>query len=63
MLSMLPTVFDGSHIKNPLVDYYKASSFSIIPELNEVLNIDGEIAGETPIDVTILPKKVNIYCK
>ncbi|MAJ45474.1 MAG: hypothetical protein CMF96_12135 [Candidatus Marinimicrobia bacterium] len=63
LLSMLPTVFDGAHIKNPLVEHYKVSKFSLIPQKNEILNIDGEITGSTPIDVRVIPKKITIFCK
>ena len=63
LLTMLPTVFDGTHINNPLVEHYRASEFSLIPKEDELLNIDGEIAGSTPIDVKVLPQKIKIFCK
>jgi diacylglycerol kinase (ATP) len=63
LLSMLPKVFEGTHINHPLVEYYKASEFSLIPKEDEILNIDGEIAGSTPIDVKVIPKKIEIFCK
>jgi diacylglycerol kinase (ATP) len=63
LLSMLPTVFNGTHINNPLVEYYKASSFSLIPKEDELLNIDGELAGSTPIDVKVIPNRIKVFCK
>jgi len=63
ILSMLPNIFDGTHIKNPLVEYYTASSFSLIPQEDELLNIDGELAGSTPIDVKVIPKRIKVFCK
>lgn len=62
LLTMLPTVFDGTHINNPLVECYKASEFSLIPKEDELLNIDGEIAGSTPIDVKVIPNRIEIFC-
>tara|TARA_B100001029_G_C15031479_1_gene437265 strand:- start:469 stop:1359 length:891 start_codon:yes stop_codon:yes gene_type:complete len=63
LLSMLPTVFEGTHINNPLVEYYRASKFSLIPKEDDILNIDGQIAGSTPINVCVIPNKIKIYCK
>lgn len=62
LLSLLPNLFDGSHINSPLVECYSASEFSLIPKQDELLNIDGEIAGSTPIDVRVLKEKVEVFC-
>ena len=63
LLSMLPTVFEGTHINNPIVEYYTESEFSLIPKEDELLNIDGEIAGSTPIVVKMIPKRIEVFCK
>ena len=55
LLNLLPKIFDGSHINSEIVEYHQVSSFSLIPEEDSVLNIDGEIAGKTPINVTMIP--------
>ena len=55
LLHLLPKIFDGSHINSEIVEYHQVSSFSLIPEEDSVLNIDGEIAGKTPINVTMIP--------
>ena len=55
LLNLLPKIFDGSHIDSDIVEYHQVSSFSLIPEEDSVLNIDGEIAGKTPIKVTMIP--------
>ena len=56
LLQVLPKLFDGSHINEPEVEYYQTSKFSLIPEMDEILNIDGEIMGSTPIKVEMIPK-------
>ena len=53
-------VFSGSHINDSLVEYYQVSKFEIKTN-NERLNIDGENIGTTPINISVLPKSLNIF--
>ena len=61
LLQVLPKLFNGSHINEPEVEYYQTSEFSLIPETDEILNIDGEIMGSTPIKVKMIPKAIEIF--
>jgi diacylglycerol kinase family enzyme len=61
LLQTLPKLFDGSHINEPEISYYQTSEFSLIPEKNEILNIDGEIMGSTPVKVKMIPNAIDIY--
>ena len=61
LLQVLPKLFDGSHIDEPEVEYYQTSTFSLIPEKNEILNIDGEIMGSTPIKVKMISNAMEIF--
>ena len=61
LLQVLPKLFDGSHIKEPEVEYYQTSEFSLIPEKDEILNIDGEIMGSTPIKVKMISNAIEIF--
>lgn len=61
LIAVLPKLFDGTHISEPEVSYYQASSFSLIPGKNEALNVDGEMTGTTPITVTILKQAIEIF--
>ena len=63
LLSMLPKVYNGSHIKSSLLEYHQVSEFSLIPKKDEILNIDGEVLGSTPVHVKILPKAFSIFPK
>ena len=58
LLQMFPKLFNGSHIKSKLVNYKQAKSFKLYPEINEELNIDGDMIGITPITVRVLPEKI-----
>lgn len=61
LLQVLPKLFDGTHINEPEVEYYQTSKFSLIPEMDEILNIDGEIMGSTPIKVEMIPKAFEMF--
>ncbi len=61
LLQVLPKLFDGSHINEPELEYYQTSQFSLIPETDEILNIDGEIMGSTPIQVNVIPKACEMF--
>jgi len=53
LLRLFPKLFSGRHVGDPLVDYHQVKEFSIIPQENNILNIDGEMIGSTPIHVTV----------
>ena len=38
-------------------------NIELIPEYDEVVNVDGEVKGQTPVKVTILPQSLSIYSK
>lgn len=61
LLQVLPKLFDGSHTNEPEVEYYQTSEFSLIPQEDEILNIDGEIMGSTPIKVKIQHKALEMF--
>ena len=61
LLQVLPKLFDGSHINEPDVEYIQTSKFSLIPETDEILNIDGEIMGSTPIKVEMISKAFEMF--
>ena len=54
-------LFKGTHITEKEVQYSQVKSFSIYPSCNEVLNIDGEMVGTTPIKVTVQPRVIEIF--
>ena len=54
-------LFDGTHVSEPEVTYYQASSFSILSDTDDILNIDGELVGNTPITVTMLKHSVKMF--
>ena len=61
LLSVLPKLYKGTHIFEPEVKYYQSNEFSIFTEKNNILNIDGEITGNTPIKVDVIPQTIEIF--
>ena len=60
LLKLFPKIFSGRHIGDTAVDYRQVKEFSIIPEENKQLNIDGEVVGSTPVMVKVLPSEIEI---
>ena len=61
LLQVLPLLFKGTHINEPEVEYFQTSKFSLKPKTNDILNIDGEIMGTTPIHAKVLPNILKIF--
>ena len=60
LLKLFPKVFSGKHIGDPGVDYRQVKQFSIIPEEDCQLNLDGEVLGSTPVEVQVLPNEIEL---
>lgn len=60
LLNLFPKIFSGGHVGDSAVMYYQAKEFSILPLQNHVLNIDGEIVGNTPVHVKVLPLHLEV---
>ena len=61
LLSVLPKLYKGTHIFEPEVKYYQSDKFSISTEQIDIVNIDGEITGNTPIKVDVIPQTIEIF--
>ena len=61
LFKTLPKLFKGTHITDSNVTYHQVSNFSLITEEENLLNIDGELKGKTPIDVKIIPNAIEVF--
>ena len=57
----LSKIFTGEHIHSQYVEYHQVQKISLQPTINEVLNIDGELKGMTPLSIEVDSKKLFIY--
>ena len=60
LIKLFTKIFTGKHIHSPFVDYINAQTINLIPENNEVLNVDGDARGDTPVKIEILKNKLSI---
>lgn len=60
LLTLFTKIFNGGHVGDPVVQYHQAKEFSVIPLEDHILNIDGEMVGNTPIHVKMLPKVLEV---
>ena len=61
LISLLPKIFSGNHITSNKIEYIQAKKINIIPEKNEILNIDGEMKCSTPVNISIIPQIIEIF--
>ena len=57
----------ANKVRKTFLDYFKnknhevVESSSLIPKNDEILNIDGEIMGKTPITVKMIQEKIKFF--
>lgn len=61
ILKIFPTIFDGSHIKQKQVETFTAQHISLNATPVKVLTPDGELLGNTPIDVSCLKQDLEFF--
>jgi len=61
LLRAFPRIFKGSHLALPEVETFKASSVSAVTSTPKTCTPDGEILGQTPIEVGVCPGKVTLF--
>ncbi len=61
LLSALPRIFAGTHLKMREVEHFTARTMSFRSTPAKVLTPDGEITGTTPITVNVLPGKIRVF--
>lgn len=59
LLRLFRTVFDGSHVRHPQVEYYQARSITVTESRPGRLIPDGEILGSTPARFDCLPGAIS----
>ena len=61
ILKELPTLYKGEHLSNPHITVYKGKQFKVETFPEKTLNPEGEIFGVTPIEVTVIPKMIEMF--
>ena len=61
LMKLLSQIFTGTHINSKYVQYHQVKQIDLQPDYNEILNIDGELKGTTPLSIEVSSKKLCIY--
>ena len=61
MLQLLSRLSNGSHITSNYVQYFQVANVELIPNIDEGVNIDGDVKHTTPVKISVLHKKLPIF--
>ena len=60
LIKLFIQIFSGKHINSKFVNYSTAKKVQLEPVDNEILNIDGDAKGYTPVKIEVLEKRLKI---
>ena len=60
LLRLFPSVYRGTHIGLPEVEYFRAERLRIETEMPVAVHADGEVVGRTPVEVSLLPRALRV---
>lgn len=60
LLRSFPRIFRGTHLALPEVETFRGQHILAVTDRQKVLTPDGELLGSTPIEVGILPKRLQV---
>lgn len=61
MLELFRKQSDGSHVSLPFVEYHQVRSFAIESDRRDLLNLDGELKGNTPASAEMIPAALRLF--
>jgi YegS/Rv2252/BmrU family lipid kinase len=60
IINIFRNVFKGNHVNHPKVKVFSGSQFEIEAEPTQLLMADGELLGETPMKLKVLPNELSV---
>ncbi len=60
IIDIFRKVFKGNHVNHPKVKIFSGSELEIQAEPTQLLMADGELLGETPMKLRVLPKELSV---
>jgi YegS/Rv2252/BmrU family lipid kinase len=61
VVQIFRTIFTGAHVHEPEVEYRQARRIRIEAREPQVLNVDGEVLGSTPVGMECLPGALRLF--
>lgn len=62
LLKVFPQIFKGTHVQDSHAETFKGEHIKIVTETPQRLTPDGEVFGSTPLEVSVLPHKISMFC-
>lgn len=63
LLKLFPLIFTGEHVKDPHVETFRCSRVSVSFDPPQRVTPDGELIGTTPLDIEVVPRALEVYCR
>lgn len=60
ILANLPRIYKGTHLSHPKVDVHRARQVKVEARKPMLLQADGELLGETPVEIEIIPQAIRV---
>jgi diacylglycerol kinase (ATP) len=60
LLGILPKLYSGAHVHHPKVQTARGTSFRFVSEVETLVDLDGEMVGRLPLEVTVLPQAFRV---
>jgi diacylglycerol kinase (ATP) len=62
ILALLPSLWSSGYLQTDRVRRFRVHQVRIETETPRCFHADGEILGTTPVEITVLPRKVRVLC-
>ena len=62
LMGLLPKIYEAGHVGHPKVRFRQFRELRVTTEPGTALHIEGDLAGETPVDVRILAGGLRVVC-
>ena len=60
LLGILPKLYSGAHVHHPKVRTARGTSFRFASGVETLVDLDGEMVGRLPLEVTVLPQAFRV---
>jgi YegS/Rv2252/BmrU family lipid kinase len=60
LTSILPKLYSGAHVRHPKVRTARGASFRFASDVETLVDLDGEMVGRLPLEVTVLPQAFRV---
>jgi diacylglycerol kinase (ATP) len=61
LLKLFPLIFTGEHVKDPLIESFRCSQITVRFDPPQRVTPDGEILGTTPLEISVVPRALEVY--